>query len=369
MFTDDHHEWHNDKQSAAMPASITADNELQHMLFRLQNMLDASDIAAYLCNGRVSARSLSRIGPAAAGGHLQPCVETVAALDRNGCSTDDNGIRVLRQPVPGNTPAVAIAVEVMPGTSVIILAVRQRGTALDFTTQDEQAARRASEWVAGYLRLWWQLRRNQERSDALREALELLGIGVLIIGGGGDLLAVNRAAQTMLDDNDGLVANEGRLCAVSLVDAVRLQAAIAHARGNYCARDRDGNQNAPLMRIGRKGRRPLLVAVMRGAACLSGTHSVVVHAVDPESDLDDALAPVCEMFGLTGAEARLTRLLVSGMSLADAAARLRIQSPTARSYLKQAFVKTGTHRQSSLVQMLLTSVVRAGPGVALTALR
>ena len=184
----------------------------------------------------------------------------------------------------------------------------------------------------------------------------------------GALFEVNRAAQTMLDDRDGLVAIDGRLGAATLGDAARLQTAVSFAHVDACTNGRF-NQNAPLMSIGRKGRRPLSVAVMRGAASLSGPNGVVVHAVDPECDLESSMSPTCAKFGMTRAETRLTQLLVTGVSLAEAAAMLRIQAPTARSYLKQAFAKTGTNRQSSLVQLLLSSVVHAGPGVALTALR
>ena len=369
MFTDDHYARQSERWSAAPTDPITADTELDLVLSRVQRMLKASDIAAYVCKGRMAARSLSQIGSTVANGDLQPCIATVAALDKNGCSADSNGTRVLRQPVPGDTPVVAIAFEIVPGTSVIIVAVRQRRAALDFTLQEERAARRASEWISGCFRLWWQLRREEERNDALRAALDLLGIGVLIIGGNNALIDVNRAAQSMLDESNGLIAQDGQLGATALRDAVRLQSAISHARGNSTAADSNGTHKAPIISIGRDGRRPLLVAVMRGATCMAGSNSVVVHAVDPEGDLDDAMAPVCEMFGMTGAEARLTKLLVAGMSLDDAAAALRIQSPTARSYLKQAFAKTGTHRQASLVRVLLTSVIRTGPGVALTALR
>lgn len=369
MFANDHYAYREDPQSVDLSVSMTVDNEFDAMLSQLQRLLNVNEVAAYICKGRPSARSISRIGPVPGIGYRPPCVETIAAIDRESCAEDSRGIRVLRQPVPGHSPVVAIAVAMMPGISVVIVAGQQCGSASDFTLHDERTARRASEWIACYLRLWWQLRRIEERNDALREALDLLGIGVFITAGDGTLLDVNRVAQTMLSDRDGMVAVEGRLGAVSLGDAVRLQAAIAHARSEHGGRNKTGDQNAPLIHVGRKGRRPLLVAVMRGAACLGGTNSVVVHAVDPECDLDSAMAPVCDMFGLTGAEARLTKLLVAGLSLADAATTLRIQSPTARTYLKQAFAKTGTNRQSSLVQVLLTSVVRAGPGVALTALR
>jgi DNA-binding CsgD family transcriptional regulator len=60
-----------------------------------------------------------------------------------------------------------------------------------------------------------------------------------------------------------------------------------------------------------------------------------------------------ERFGLTVTEALLARHLAAGRSLGESAQRLGIRRNTARSYLRQIFGKTGTNRQSALVQRLL----------------
>jgi DNA-binding CsgD family transcriptional regulator len=56
-----------------------------------------------------------------------------------------------------------------------------------------------------------------------------------------------------------------------------------------------------------------------------------------------------ERFHLTHAEARLVVHLVQGASLKSSAEALGIKYETVRSYLKSAFLKTGTHRQAELV--------------------
>ena len=45
-------------------------------------------------------------------------------------------------------------------------------------------------------------------------------------------------------------------------------------------------------------------------------------------------------------------LLTSGMSIDGVAERLRISRETARNHLKSAFFKTGTHRQSELINLV-----------------
>ena len=54
-------------------------------------------------------------------------------------------------------------------------------------------------------------------------------------------------------------------------------------------------------------------------------------------------------FDLRPPEARLVALLFEGASLRSCAEALDITYETARSYLKSAFQKTGTHRQAELV--------------------
>src|SRR5262249_30678616 len=56
-----------------------------------------------------------------------------------------------------------------------------------------------------------------------------------------------------------------------------------------------------------------------------------------------------DRFHLTHSEARLVVHLVQGTSLKSSAEALGVTYETVRSYLKSAFLKTGTHRQAELV--------------------
>lgn len=58
-------------------------------------------------------------------------------------------------------------------------------------------------------------------------------------------------------------------------------------------------------------------------------------------------------YQLSKAELRLAIALLSGKTIKQAASLLHISDNTARSHLKAIFVKTNTHRQSELVQLLL----------------
>ena len=66
-------------------------------------------------------------------------------------------------------------------------------------------------------------------------------------------------------------------------------------------------------------------------------------------------------FGLTPAQARLVSHLVAGLSLRSSAEVLGVKYETARTYLKSAFEKTGTHRQAELVLTVFRAMSDANP--------
>jgi DNA-binding CsgD family transcriptional regulator len=61
-------------------------------------------------------------------------------------------------------------------------------------------------------------------------------------------------------------------------------------------------------------------------------------------------------FDLTPSEARLTLRLVAGDKLQSAAVKLDIGYETARGYLKNIFDKTGAHRQTELVVLIIAAL-------------
>jgi DNA-binding CsgD family transcriptional regulator len=68
-----------------------------------------------------------------------------------------------------------------------------------------------------------------------------------------------------------------------------------------------------------------------------------------------------DRFDLTPAEARLVVHLVAGASLRSCTKALGIKYETARSYLKSAFRKTGTHRQAELVLTVFGAMSDSNP--------
>jgi DNA-binding CsgD family transcriptional regulator len=112
---------------------------------------------------------------------------------------------------------------------------------------------------------------------------------------------------------------------------------------------------APLILIRRTAKPPVALRVLPvdGAArnAFVGARALLILSnLLPPVPPDPGL--IAEAFGLTTAESRVLGLLVTGLTLEDAATRLRVSRETVRAHLKSAFSKTGTHRQSELISLV-----------------
>lgn len=217
-------------------------------------------------------------------------------------------------------------------------------------------------FAIGYFKLWQLNRSRIKQVSALQSALNLTEMGVLLVDRRGEVAFANRAAKEMLDRGDGLCLRRKTLRATQLRDSVRLQLALEHVTSaDHAAQRGDGHDiRAPLLSLERTNLPPLVVSVLPSdiPAIEQSDIAAIVYVLDPARNVTEMVRPVCQIYNLSPVESRLTCLLVSGVTLADAANKMRIKEMTARSYLKQIFIKTNTHRQMELMQLMLSSIVR-----------
>ncbi len=232
-----------------------------------------------------------------------------------------------------------------------------------------QAARvRASDTAARLLPLvqpffkMWSLRlRTLGRVKALTSALDNSDVGILLVDSHGQLTFANNVAQSMLAQDDGLRRKGNALYGARLADTLRLQAALEHAISPHPGQV--GKPVAPVVPLHRAQGRPLLAAIVAadGQPDVAGSSAAVIYVVDPDQDLRPVVEPACKYYGLSPVETRLACMLANGSSLAESAKAMHVTEQTARSYLKQIFIKTETNRQAELVRLMLTSSVRTAP--------
>ncbi|MBX3610516.1 MAG: hypothetical protein KF871_11535 [Hydrogenophaga sp.] len=191
----------------------------------------------------------------------------------------------------------------------------------------------------------------QTQRDGLAQALDHVGDALMLLDEHSRLLHGNRAALDQLARCDGLHWRQGHVAPVHGPHGPPFLAWLrAHAAGSQTAASVPGTLTLP-----RSHRRlPLVLRASGWTLPLSSWHGArrcVLVAMGPAagqrgSTDADALR---QLYQLTPAEARLTRVLCDGLSLREAAHTLGITYGTARTRLKTVFGKTGVHRQAALV--------------------
>ena len=78
-------------------------------------------------------------------------------------------------------------------------------------------------------------------------------------------------------------------------------------------------------------------------------------AFEDADQLDQQLAGAADVYGLSGAQEKLARLLVTGEDLGSAASALHISPNTAKTHLQRIYDKMGVRAQPALVRLLLNA--------------
>jgi DNA-binding CsgD family transcriptional regulator len=250
-----------------------------------------------------------------------------------------------------------------PAIGVKVVATVAKDSRRGFRFLEEAAAVRLYPVLSRYVRLWWLHRVERRRAHTLSVIAEMSDLGIVLLNRNGRVLFANSHARLMLQARDGLASDNEMLQATSPADQEKFAHALSHARGvNRIPRDnRSAARVSQILHLARpSGRRNMIVAVMPVGPPATDEEdtSVIVYGLDPDQDVAELLAPVCSIYGLSPAEARVVRLLITGCRITDAARVMEIQPQTARAYLKRIFAKTRTHRQADLVRIMLSSALR-----------
>jgi DNA-binding CsgD family transcriptional regulator len=231
-----------------------------------------------------------------------------------------------------------------------------RGT---YSVSDVRAAARVAPHLGRALSLRFKLEAERATPNSLRNSLEFVGFGVIIVDANSKILIANGPADKVLKAGDGLASHQGRLVCAHPRDAAALQAAVAVAAqspdgGSKVAMDFCVNRseaNAPLT---------LHVVPLNSASVTTGFISqsaVAVFVIDPFHRVPDA-ERFARAYGLTPAQRRLLHEIVRGGGVVEAAAKLGIAVPTARTQLQHVFQKTNTATQAELVRLVMLSPLR-----------
>lgn len=191
---------------------------------------------------------------------------------------------------------------------------------------------------------------------ASEAALDCLAIGFIMVDAVGRVVFQNKAATEILAGNDGVgLDRTGAVIIHATAENAWLRQAVAQAN---LVLDGVGGRAGPALKLGRPSGKPpysILVTPLRpgdGAPGSAGCRAAILISDADHSRLPPATALV-GLFGVTNAEARLLRLLVAGYSITHASKALGISPFTARTQVKNMFVKMNCARQSDLIRAVI----------------
>lgn len=187
-----------------------------------------------------------------------------------------------------------------------------------------------------------------EEARSTVTALERLGLPAAVLNAHGRVVAANTLLAA-LPDVFIPRAHGGMSLAAGAADAL-LQAALAELGSRTHAAVR----SIPIAATEIRSAMVLhAVPLRRAARDIFTGGDVLIAACDVRlSETGPPVELLRGLFDLSPAEARIAAALTRGLTLQEAAAQQAITVKTARSYLEQAFRKTGTVQQSQLVALL-----------------
>jgi DNA-binding CsgD family transcriptional regulator len=192
--------------------------------------------------------------------------------------------------------------------------------------------------------------------DDIAGSLDNSPHALFLVDQGGRVRHLNRAAEAMTAQGDGLRLAAGKLTAARPEQARRLEGLIAAAAALDPDLRRGGSMAVPIL----CRRLPLSVTVapvrVDRRSIFDGGPSVIVCASDLEAGARLPEHTVRDLFGLTSAEARVALALFEGLTPREAAEQIGVSFHTVRAQIASIYEKTGVSRQSELVRLMMRSV-------------
>ena len=186
--------------------------------------------------------------------------------------------------------------------------------------------------------------------------LNAMSSAVFLVSAGGHVQYMNQLAVSCIEKRDGLLLKGAILTASNPTENAKLKLFIL---GAVSVRT-NGTQNAPggALSITRQSvQSPLHLVVLPVPENRKLTISIpcaLVFVSDPDAVPKSRATLMKMIYGLTPTESRFADLLLEGLTAREAADRLGITIETARFNLKRVLAKTGTHRQTELMRLMLS---------------
>lgn len=236
-----------------------------------------------------------------------------------------------------------------------------RGTdQADFTLADRALCQLMLPHLRRSVSLHSQLNTLESERRLYIGTMDRLLIGTVVLDEQGGVLRMNRIAEDILTERDGLKLVGGALTAEYGQEHKDLKRLIGETLGSPPG---SGLSVAQALSITRPSGRAKLAVLIRGVPLAEWSEgkrrpAAALFIRDPERRGHASYERIVrQLFDLTPAETAVALLLANGLSLDEVAEQLGIRRNTARAHLRMIFSKTGVSRQTELVRTLLNSVI------------
>ena len=233
-------------------------------------------------------------------------------------------------------------------TFVAVFRPRRKG---GFATRDTWALQNLAPLLGTTLELQYRLHVCEQQRAALANVLDKLNRAVMVTDASTRPIFLNKEAERLVAEDDGLSAGCAQLSAAMPAATRRLRDAVLETAAHGPVKGRRLRLERP------SGRGPLLLTVLPssrlGMAPLDASAPRVVIFVD-ELDQPAAIdrAAIADIFDLTPRESEVATRLAGGSDLTTISGALRMSYSTVRTHLLHVFEKTGVHNQAALVALL-----------------
>lgn len=198
----------------------------------------------------------------------------------------------------------------------------------------------------------FKMRKEREVTTSL---LGLLPVGVLLVHSDGSIAASNEMAKQFLAHAEGMREEDGYLKLAQQDEQKQLLTMVDAAIENVQAKLELKVNVTTIARNGNKPPLSILVTPFTSTGKITYKSDLVALLInDPEIQQEINEPLLMSLYSLTAAEARLAKALVEGLTLDEIANKFHVSRNTLRTQLKNTFEKTGTHRQTELVSLILT---------------
>ena len=173
---------------------------------------------------------------------------------------------------------------------------------------------------------------------------------LLLLDGDGNVREASNGAMKALATPDGLTIGDTRLRAALVPEQAALDRALSCVRNVAI-----GGTSSQAVKISRpSGKRPWILTIrprFSGYGPFGTVKSEMIVQIHDGAPRIGSLELLQTLFDLTSRELEVVRLLAEGHSIESLACHMKISTNTARTHLRSIFAKTGSSRQSELLQL------------------